>query len=167
MIMARSVFMMLPFVFAVAIASAAGAASTLYRFDDPDQAQRFQALTEQLRCLVCQGESIADSNADLAKDLRSQVHEMILAGHSNQQIMQFMTDRYGDFILYKPPFVPRTYFLWAGPLLLLILASVAMIKYVGRTRRDTQAIGLQQDERARLSRLLGESKEPKTDRTQK
>ncbi|MCO6441049.1 MAG: cytochrome c-type biogenesis protein CcmH [Nitrococcus mobilis] len=158
---------MVLFAFVVAIAGVADAASTLYRFDNPDQAQRFQALTEQLRCLVCQGESIADSNADLAKDLRSRVHEMILAGRSNRQIMQFMTDRYGDFILYKPPFAPRTYFLWAGPLLLLLLVSAVMIKYVGRTRRDKQStIGLQHDERARLSRLLGESGEPKTDRTQ-
>ncbi|WP_232210406.1 cytochrome c-type biogenesis protein [Nitrococcus mobilis] len=166
MTMTRSVFTMLLFTFVMGIGGIADAASALYRFDNTSQAQRFQTLTEQLRCLVCQGESIADSNADLAKDLRSQVHEMILAGHSNEQIMQFMTERYGDFILYKPPFVPRTYFLWAGPLLLLLLASLVMIKYVGRARRDKQSIVLQQGERERLSRLLGESREPETDRTQ-
>lgn len=144
----------------------ANAASTLYRFDNADQAQRFEELTRQLRCLVCQGESIADSNADLAKDLRRQVHDMIVAGRSNQQIMQFMTDRYGDFVLYKPPFVPRTYFLWAGPLLLLLLASAAMMYHVWGVRRKKQPADLQQGEQERLSRLLGESREPKTGRTQ-
>src|SRR5699024_5076781 len=119
--MTRGIIVTLLFVF-MAVAGSANAASALYRFNNADQAQRFEVLTRQLRCLVCQGESIAASQADLAKDLRSQVHDMIVAGRSDKQIIQFMTDRYGDFILYKPPFVPRTYFLWAGPLVLLLLA---------------------------------------------
>ncbi|MDN5872276.1 MAG: cytochrome c-type biogenesis protein CcmH [Nitrococcus sp.] len=143
----------------------ANAASALYQFDNTDQAKRFQELTGQLRCLVCQGESIADSNADLAKDLRSQVHDMIVAGRSNPQIIDFMTARYGDFILYKPPFAPRTYFLWIGPLVLLLLASAAMIYRAWGTRRDSPSIGLQKGERERLSRLLEEPGKPKTSRT--
>lgn len=163
--MTRGIVVTLLFVFMAAVGSA-NAASTLYRFNNTDQAQRFEVLTRQLRCLVCQGESIADSHADLAKDLRSQVHDMIVAGRSDQQIIQFMTDRYGDFILYNPPFVPRTYFLWAGPLLLLLLASAGMIYYVRVARREKQATGLQRSERERLYRLLGESGESKTGRTQ-
>lgn len=150
----------------MAVVGTANAASALYRFSNADQAQRFEVLTRQLRCLVCQGESIADSHADLAKDLRSQVHDMIVAGRSNQQIIQFMTDRYGDFILYKPPFVPRTYFLWAGPVLLLLLASAGMVYYAwGTTRRNKQSADLQQGEQERLYRLLDESGESKTGRT--
>lgn len=147
------------------LGGSASAASTLYQFDNTDQADRFQELTRQLRCLVCQGESIADSNADLAKDLRSQVHDMIVAGRSNQQIIDFMTHRYGDFILYKPPFAPRTYLLWVGPVLLLLLASAAMIYRVWGTRRSAPSVGLQQGERERLSRLLDESREPKASQT--
>lgn len=162
--MRRGIGIMLLFAL-VAMAGIADAASTLYRFDNPDQAQRFEVLTRELRCLVCQGESIADSNSDLAKDLRRQVHDMIVAGRSNQQVIQFMTARYGDFILYKPPFVPRTYFLWAGPLLLLLLASAAMMYYAWGARRDKRSAGLQRGERERLDRLLGESQEPKTGRT--
>ena len=150
----------------VAMAGIASAASSLYRFDSADQAQRFEVLTRQLRCLVCQGESIADSHADLAKDMRSQVHEMLVAGRSNEQIIQFMTDRYGDFILYRPPFVPRTYFLWVGPLLLLLLACTAIMYYVRSARRERALTGLQQSEQERLSRLLDESGESKTGRMQ-
>lgn len=147
------------------VGGSANAASALYPFVNTDQAQRFEELTRQLRCLVCQGESIADSNADLAKDLRSQVHDMLVAGHSNEQIIAFMTHRYGDFILYKPPLAPRTYLLWVGPLLLLLLASAAMIYRVWGRRRNSQSVHLQQAERERLSRLLDESGEPKTSRT--
>lgn len=148
----------------VTMAGVASAASSLYRFDSTDQAQRFEVLTRQLRCLVCQGESIADSHADLAKDMRSQVHEMIVAGHSNEQIIQFMTDRYGDFILYRPPFVPRTYFLWIGPLLLLLLACAAIIYYARSACRETASTALQHSERERLSRLLESGESSKTGR---
>lgn len=146
-------------------AGIAQAASTLYRFDNADQELRFQTLTRQLRCLVCQGESIADSNADLAKDLRSKIHDMILSGQSNRQIIRFMTDRYGDFILYKPPLVPRTYFLWAGPLLLLLFASTAMVYHVWGKRRDKVPVDLQLDERKRLRRLLDDSSRESKGRT--
>lgn len=150
----------------VTIAGVANAASSLYQFDSSDQAQRFEVLTRQLRCLVCQGESIADSHADLAKDMRTRVHDMIVAGRSNQQIIQFMTDRYGEFILYRPPFVPRTYLLWVGPLLLLLLACAVIMYCVRSARRKTASNGLEHSERERLSRLLDESGESKTGRMQ-
>ena len=161
--MIRGIFATLLFA-VVTMVGVAAAASSLYQFDSPDQAQRFEVLTRQLRCLVCQGESIADSHADLAKDMRAQVHEMIVAGRSNEQIIRFMTDRYGDFILYRPPFVPRTYLLWVGPLLLLLLACAAIMYYARSARRATASSELQQNERERLSRLLDGSGESKRGR---
>jgi cytochrome c-type biogenesis protein CcmH len=89
-------------------------------FSDVATQARYDALAHNLRCLVCQNQSIADSNAELAADLRRQVREMIAAGQSDQQIKLFMTERYGDFVLYEPPFSARTSVLWAAPLLLLL-----------------------------------------------
>lgn len=153
--------------FALAMGGVANAAAPLYQFDTRAQAQRFDTLIWQFRCLVCQGESIAVSNADLAQDMRDQIHDMIMAGRSNQQIIDFMTDRYGAFILYEPPFAPRTYLLWIGPLLLLMLAGAGMMYYAwGLARRDKGSSYLQRGERERLSRLLDEPSESKTNRTQ-
>src|SRR2546428_7195665 len=83
--------------------------------DDPALDQRLLALAQQLRCLVCQNETLADSQADLAADLRRQIKEQMKAGKSDAEIIAFLTDRYGDFVLYKPPVKPRTYLLWFGP----------------------------------------------------
>ena len=89
-------------------------------FENPQQEERFNQLTLELRCLVCQNQNLADSDAQLAHDLRSEVHEMLLAGNSNDEIKQFMVERYGDFVLYRPPMQKNTYLLWLGPLLLLL-----------------------------------------------
>jgi len=85
-----------------------------------------------LRCLVCQNQTIADSNADLAKDLRRQTRDMILAGRTDAEIQQFMTDRYGDFVLYNPPVKPTTYLLWGAPVILLLVGAIVMVTVVGR-----------------------------------
>jgi cytochrome c-type biogenesis protein CcmH len=89
-------------------------------FATHEQEQRFKKLTEELRCLVCQNQNLADSDALLAHDLKSEVHEMLLAGRTDEQIKQFMVERYGDFVLYRPPVQKNTYVLWLGPLLLLL-----------------------------------------------
>jgi cytochrome c-type biogenesis protein CcmH len=102
-------------------------------FADAAQQARYEALTHELRCLVCQNQSVADSNAELAADLRRQVREMIAAGQTDQQIKLFMTERYGDFVLYQPPWSARTSLLWAAPLLLL-LACVGAAWRVIRSR---------------------------------
>lgn len=94
----------------------------------PQQQQQFQTLISQLRCLVCQNQNLADSNADLAKDLRTQVYNMVLANKSDAEIKQYMTARYGDYILFKPPFNAQTSLLWLGPLLLLALAFFILWK---------------------------------------
>lgn len=88
--------------------------------EDPALQARFEDLTWQLRCLVCQNQNIADSNADLAKDLRKQTREMLLAGKTDEEILNYMADRYGDFVLYQPRLTPKNWLLWGAPLLLLV-----------------------------------------------
>jgi cytochrome c-type biogenesis protein CcmH len=89
-------------------------------FESPQQEERFNQLTQELRCLVCQNQNLADSDATLAHDLRREVHEMLQTGQSNEQIKEFMVQRYGDFVLYRPPVQKNTYLLWLGPLILLL-----------------------------------------------
>jgi len=111
-------------------------------FEDPQLRARYQTLTRELRCLVCQNQPIADSNAPLAADLRRQVREMLLAGSSDREIYRFMTDRYGDFVLYKPPFTMRTWLLWLAPILLLLLGGTILF----RTLRERAALPIDGDE---------------------
>ncbi len=92
-------------------------------FEDQQQEDRFNQLTQELRCLVCQNQNLADSDAQLAHDLRSEVHDMLLAGKSNDEIKQFMVERYGDFVLYRPPVQKNTYLLWLAPLALLLVGA--------------------------------------------
>lgn len=89
-------------------------------FESQQQQDRFDQLTQELRCLVCQNQNLADSDAPLAHDLRREVHEMLQSGQSNEQIKQFLVARYGDFVLYRPPVQQNTYLLWLGPLILLL-----------------------------------------------
>jgi cytochrome c-type biogenesis protein CcmH len=96
------------------------AIDTAPAFTDPAQQARYERVIRELRCLVCRSETIADSNATLASDLRRQVREMMAAGKSDQEIFKHMVDRYGDYVLYKPPMAPRTWILWAAPILLLV-----------------------------------------------
>ena len=101
-------------------AQLAFAINTAPAFDDPALQARYEHIVHQLRCLQCRSESIADSNVSLAADLRRQVREMMAAGKSDQEIFQHMVDRYGDYVLYKPPVVARTLVLWGAPILLLL-----------------------------------------------
>jgi cytochrome c-type biogenesis protein CcmH len=111
------------------------------------------AIAEQLRCLVCQNQTIADSNADLAVDLRRQVREQIAAGRTDREVLDFMTERYGDFVLYRPPFKATTALLWGGPGLLLVIGAIMLARLV-RERRVAEPPPLTPDERARANRLL-------------
>jgi cytochrome c-type biogenesis protein CcmH len=104
-------------------------------FTDPALQVRYEALTHGFRCLVCQNETIADSNADLAADLRRQVHAMVAAGKSDAEIRAYMVERYGDFVLYKPPVTVGTWLLWGGPFLLLLIAIAAVTAVVRRRAR--------------------------------
>lgn len=129
---------------------------------DPAKNKRLLAISEKLRCLVCQNQTIAESNADLAIDLRRQVREQIAAGRSDDDIIRYMTDRYGDFVLYKPPFRASTAILWVGPVILLVLV---LGWYVATVRRRRKGGGdrkpLTEAERREARRLLGADDEAK------
>jgi cytochrome c-type biogenesis protein CcmH len=120
---------------ALLCAQAALAIDKAPAFEDPAMQARYERLSRELRCLVCRSETIADSNAQLASDLRRQLRELIAAGKTDKEILQYMTDRYGDYVLYKPPLVPRTWLLWAAPLLLVIGgAAVAAVVIMRKSR---------------------------------
>ncbi|UCH50143.1 MAG: cytochrome c-type biogenesis protein CcmH [Betaproteobacteria bacterium] len=127
--------------------------------EDPVLEKRVLTLSEELRCLVCQNQSLADSNADLAVDLRNQVREMMQQGKSDEQIREFMVARYGDFVLYNPPVKNATLLLWLGPFVLLVAAGAALFSYLRRRDRQLPAQALTEEERARARALLGESRE--------
>src|SRR5260221_1522633 len=122
--------------------------------EDPQIEQRMRALTEQLRCLVCQNETLADSRAELAEDLRRQIREQIKAGRSDREIIAFLTDRYGDFVLYNPQVKPKTYLLWFGPFVLLIAGTAVLFRYLKRRRELILDKPLTPDERKRAEALL-------------
>lgn len=119
------------------LASHAGAIDNEGPLPDPELQARYEQLTFELRCLVCQNQNIADSNADLAKDLRGQVREMLLAGKSDREILSFMTERYGDFVLYRPSLSPRNWLLWGAPLLFLGFGGFVLVRVI---RRQTQSV---------------------------
>lgn len=104
-------------------------------FESPAQQERFNALVEELRCLVCQNQNLADSDAPLAHDLRRDIHDMMLAGQSDAQIKQFLIERYGDFVLYRPPVQGNTLILWFAPGLLLLVGAATVIYSVRRRKR--------------------------------
>lgn len=104
-------------------------------FKDHAQEVRFQHLTKQLRCLVCQNENLADSNADLARDLRHEVFELMQSGKSDDQIKQYLVDRYSDFVLYDPPLQPNTLLLWFGPLLILLAGAGVVVATIRKRSR--------------------------------
>jgi cytochrome c-type biogenesis protein CcmH len=108
-------------------------------FDDPAEQERYERLIQDLRCLVCQNQSIADSNATLASDLRREVRDLMEAGQSDEQIRSFMTERYGDFVLYRPPVRPRTWLLWSAPALLLLAGIGIAVLVISRRARAARA----------------------------
>lgn len=123
---------------------------------DPAQEVRYQALIAELRCLVCQNQTIAESSAPLAVDLRNQVKTQIVAGRSQAEIIDYLTQRYGDFVLYRPPFKASTALLWLGPFLLLLGGLVWALRYVRGTRRPLTATEKPVDPEA-VQRLLAET----------
>ncbi|HSQ09448.1 MAG TPA: cytochrome c-type biogenesis protein [Burkholderiaceae bacterium] len=129
-------------------------ASTEPTMLDPVAQRRLVDLSAQLRCLVCQNQSIAESNAELAVDLRNQINEQIKAGRSDKEIVDFMTTRYGDFVLYRPPFKAATALLWIGPIALLLLAVFFFYRTLVSRRVRVEDHPLTEAERAEAQRLL-------------
>lgn len=122
--------------------------------NDPVAEKRAVTLEQQLRCLVCQNETIAASQADLAKDLRKEIREQIKAGRTDDQIKQYLVDRYGDFVLYDPPFKATTVLLWAGPFALLLGGVLILFVYIRRRRGRVEESALSDEQRARARELL-------------
>ena len=123
-------------------------------FSSPEHEQRYYTLVDELRCLVCQNQTIAESNADLASDLRREVYRMVEDGRSAEEIAGFMVARYGDFVLYRPPLRGGTILLWAGPFLLAAIGLAVLAVHL-RRRRRAPAAPIGEADRARLQRIVG------------
>jgi len=134
-----------------------------YDFSGPVSEQRYKDLVGELRCLVCQNESLLASQAELAGDLRKEVYELMASGKSDQEVVDFLVARYGDFVLYNPPIRPATYALWIGPFILLLIAVLILYRTISRRNRRT-GTELSEAERARVAALLGESASEKDSR---
>jgi len=119
------------------LAGQALAIDTEAAFDDPVLQHRYENINRELRCLVCQNQTIADSNATLAQDLRREVRDMIAAGKTDDEIREFMIERYGDFVLYRPRMSAQNFLLWAAPALLLLIAAVVLVRVVRRRAQET------------------------------
>jgi cytochrome c-type biogenesis protein CcmH len=128
------------------------AADEPLQFEDAGKQQRYQQLLEELRCLVCQNQTLADSHADLAQDLRNEVYKMVEAGQTNAGIIEFLVSRYGDFVLYRPPVKWSTVLLWFGPFAILLFALVSVYRFV-QSRKVVEVVVSQAD-LEQLSRLL-------------
>lgn len=136
--------------------------NSTYTFENEAQEQQFRQLINELRCPKCQNQTIAESDAPLALDLRERVYQMTKDGHTRAEILDFMRIRYGDFVHYKPPFNASTVILWVGPGLVLLIGIATII---GITRRQRKQVGLSDQEQARLDALLAKeaSSEPSND----
>lgn len=144
------------FVLTMTLAPAAWGGEAAPVAEDPVLERRVMALSAELRCLVCQNQTIADSNAPLAVDLRNQVRDKMRAGMSDEEIVDFMVARYGDFVLFRPPFKISTLLLWLGPLLLLLAGLTVLLRRLVR-RRDAPVPQLTDAERERARALLAEN----------
>ena len=142
-------------VFALWLPFAAMAGEAKPVAEDPVLEQRMIKLSEDLRCLVCQNESLAGSRADLAQDLRQEIREQMRAGKSDEQVVDYLTQRYGDFVLYKPPVKPLTWLLWFGPFALLIGSVGGLYAYIKRRGNRPVDEPLSEEEKKRVADLLG------------
>lgn len=117
-----------------------------HEFSSPQMETDYKYLVDELRCLVCQNQNLADSNAELAQDLRQQVYDMLKQGQSREQIVDYMVTRYGDFVLYKPPVKRTTALLWFGPALFLLLAAIVVFVFVRRQKQKQPAVSTEQQQ---------------------
>jgi cytochrome c-type biogenesis protein CcmH len=122
------------------------AIDTQRAFDDPALQARYEHINRELRCLVCQNQTIADSNATLAQDLRKEVRAMIAAGKSDDDIREFMIERYGDFVLYRPRMTATNFVLWAAPVLLLLFGAFAVFRYIRKQAGEAAAENTEADQ---------------------
>ena len=147
----------LAFILALQCAFSSVAAEAPDLAEDPVVEQRLVVIAEDLRCLVCQNESLAGSRADLANDLRREVRTLIKSGKSDEEIKKYLVDRYGDFVLYRPPVKPVTWLLWFGPLALLVGAVWLLLSIVRRNLKQSESPALDAAQRAKAQALLQDS----------
>jgi len=151
MIRPAAIFLALSLSFGIA-----GAREAAPLAEDPAVEKRLNKLAEEIRCLVCQNESLAGSRADLANDLRREIRGLIKSGKSDKEIIDYLVQRYGDFVLYRPPVKSTTYLLWGGPFLLLVGGGLALILYLRRRGTRVREAPLSEEQHARAARLLEE-----------
>ena len=144
MIILSMLFLLNPFIYA---------AVEMRQFQNPEHEQRYKNLINEFRCVVCQNQNIADSNAELAQDLRKQVFKMINAGKNDDEIMEFMVTRYGDFVLYRPQFNSMTFLLWVGPFIIFIIGLYFLISFI-RQRKKMVVTELSNTDKEKLKQLL-------------
>ena len=149
----------------LAFASATFGADSPLVFDSDEQEARFKKLMTELRCLVCQNQSLEDSHAPLAQDLRNQTYAMMRDGANDDDIMDYMVDRYGQFVRYRPAFIPLTFLLWLGPLLLLLIAAAVAWRWIG-AQQAAEGPELSEADDARARRLL-DGKSPRKEKQRK
>jgi cytochrome c-type biogenesis protein CcmH len=131
--------------------------------DDPVIEQRLILISEELRCLVCQNESLAGSRSDLANDLRKEIRILIKEGKTDDQIRGFMVDRYGDFVLYRPPVKPITWLLWIGPFVILLAGIIGLLVYLRRRNLSVPSTTLSAEDNRRIDALLRDAKSNSTE----
>ena len=127
-----------------------------FKFDSPETEKVFHKLSEEIRCLVCQNQNIAESNADLAKDLRLEIYTMLSQGKTEDQIVDFMVDRYGDYVLYRPPFKPMTWLLWFGPVIIFAIGLIFVVRFMKSQNMSRQMESLSEEEIERIKNLHAE-----------
>ena len=132
------------------------AAIDTYHFSSVEQEEQYRQLTQSLRCPKCQNNSIADSSAMIAADMREKVYQLMEQGQSRQQIIDYMVARYGNFVTYEPPVTPSTLILWLGPLLFVIAGGVVIFL---RAKRQPQAVKLSREEQQRLAKVIAEKEQ--------
>ncbi len=139
--------------FLLVIANNTYANIDLKQFDTPQQENDYRDLIAELRCLVCQNQNLADSNAELAVDLRRQTYEMVSSGSSKQDVIDYMVTRYGEFVLYRPPFNLSTIFLWVGPFIFLGASILILLKIIS-ARKKEPPVELDKSEQEKVQALL-------------
>ncbi|WP_353200974.1 cytochrome c-type biogenesis protein [Polynucleobacter sp.] len=126
--------------------------------EDPVLEQRLISISEEMRCLVCQNESLAGSRSDLANDLRREIRTLIQEGKSDDQIRTFMVERYGDFVLYRPPVKPITWLLWIGPFVILVIGIVVLLSYLRRRNLSIPSTALSKKDNEKIDALLNQDR---------
>ena len=127
-----------------------------FKFDSAETEKIFHKLSEEIRCLVCQNQNIAESNADLAKDLRLEIYTMLENGKSEEEIVDFMVQRYGDYVLYRPPFKPMTWLLWFGPVIVFVIGMIYVVRLMKSQSAEIKTVSLSEEEIERLKNLHAE-----------